>query len=70
MLEGVKIPEGPERTGDECSVSTVLAQKDDVDTLYCQHHIDHLIGCRYVWTPLFTLSASPVATYSAISVPR
>ena len=70
MLEGVKIPEGPERTGDECSVSTVLAQKDDVDTLYCQHHMDNLIVCRCVWTPLFTLSASPVDTYSAISAPR
>ena len=25
LLEGVKIPEGVERTGDECSVSTILA---------------------------------------------
>ena len=70
MLEGVKIPEGPERTGDECSVSTFLAYKDNVDSINCQHHMDNLIGCRCVWTPLFTLSASPVDTYSAISVPR
>lgn len=68
MLEGVKIPEGVERTGDECSVSTFLTNKENVCTSYFQHQMDNNLLVLGMFGPPGSSCQPPLWTHILLSL--